>query len=368
MAPVVQEIGRAPDLESLVLVTAQHRQLLDQVLAWFGIQVDADLNVMVGGQTLTHITTTVLSGCERVFADLRPDLVLVHGDTTTTLAAALAAYYARLPVGHVEAGLRTGDKYSPYPEEANRRLADAVADLHFAPTTWARDNLLREGTPPGNIFVTGNTAIDALLRTVGPTAARCAHASERLLLVEAHRRESFGRPMEEIMLAVRDVVRAFPDLHVLCSVHPNPNVEPVVRRYLEGEPRVELHAPFDYPDWARRMASAHLIATDSGGLQEEAPALGTPVVLLRAKTERPEAVAAGTVAIAGTGRKAISDTLARLLRDPVAYGRMASARNPYGDGQAAERTVQAIRYRLGLAADPPKEWVYEDEHCTNSKR
>lgn len=357
MAPVVQELGRSPDLQPLVAVTAQHRDLLDQVLEGFGIRPDADLDLMVGGQTLTHVTTRVLEGCERVFADLRPDLVLVHGDTTTTMAASLAAYYARLPVGHVEAGLRTGDRYAPYPEEANRHLTDVLAELHFAPTEWARDNLLREGTVPDGVFVTGNTAIDALLRTLGGQRRRPAGTeASRVLLVEAHRRESFGRPMEEIMLAVRDVVRAFPDLHVVCSVHPNPNVEPVVRRCLEGEPRVELHSPFGYAEWARRMAAAYLIATDSGGLQEEAPALGTPVVLLREKTERPEAVAAGTVAIAGTDRRSVAGTLSRLLADAAAYGRMASARNPYGDGRAAERTVQALRYRLGLRPDRPEEW------------
>jgi UDP-N-acetylglucosamine 2-epimerase (non-hydrolysing) len=371
MAPVVQELGRAPDIEPLVAVTAQHRQLLDQVLAWFGIHPDADLDVMVDGQTLTHITTRVLEGCARVFSDLRPDFVLVHGDTTTTLAAALAAYYARLPLGHVEAGLRTGDKYAPYPEEANRRLTDALADLHLAPTDWARDNLLREGTSPETVVVTGNTAIDALLRTArGAAAARGPRRAgqPRVLLVEVHRRENFGRPMEEIVLAVRDVVRRFPDLRAVFSVHPNPNVEAVVRRHLEGEPRVELHPPFDYPEWARRMASAHLIATDSGGLQEEAPALGTPVVVLREKTERPEAVAAGTAVVAGTGREAVAATLARVLGDPAEHARMASARNPYGDGRAAERTVEAVRHRLGLRPDRPEEWAYAAGRCASSKR
>lgn len=365
MAPVVQEIRRAPDLEALVLVSAQHRDLLDQVLARFDIEPDADLDLMVGSQTLTHITTRVLEGCERRFADLRPDLVLVHGDTTTTMAASLAAYYARLPLGHVEAGLRTGDKYAPYPEEVNRRITDGLADLHFAPTAWARDNLLREGTPAASVFVTGNTGIDALMGMVRPVERG---SRERVLLVECHRRENFGRPMEEIFLAVRDTVRAFDDLRVVCSVHPNPNVEPVVRRLLAGEPRVELHPPFEYREWAWRMASAYLIATDSGGVQEEAPALGTPVVLLRDKTERPEAVAAGTVAVAGTDRATVGAILSRLLSDPVEHARMAAAPNPYGDGRAAQRTVHVIRHHLGLEPEPPVEWNSNGVHCANSKR
>jgi UDP-N-acetylglucosamine 2-epimerase (non-hydrolysing) len=354
MAPVIQELARAGDVEPVTVVTAQHRELLDRVLGHFGIEPAADLDVMVPGQSLTHTTTRVLERLEPVLARLKPDLVLVHGDTTTTLAAALAAFYARIPVGHVEAGLRTGDKYAPYPEEMNRRLTDAVADLHFAPTPRARDNLRREGVPDETVFVTGNTAIDALLRTVRP-----GRRDGRVLLVEAHRRENFGGPLEQVALAIRDVARRFPDLRVVCSVHPNPNVRGVFRQVLSSEPNVELHDPFDYVEWAQQMARAYLIATDSGGVQEEAPALGTPVVLLRDKTERPEAVEAGTVLVAGTDRARVAEVITWLLQDGEAHRRMEGARNPFGDGHAAERIVAAIRHRLGLSAEPPPQWEPE---------
>jgi UDP-N-acetylglucosamine 2-epimerase (non-hydrolysing) len=352
MAPVVQELRDAPDLEALTLVSAQHRRLLDQVLEHFAIRPDADLDVMVPGQSLTHTTTAVLERLEPVLREHRPGLVLVHGDTTTTLAASLAAYYAGIPVGHVEAGLRTGDRRAPFPEEMNRRLADALCEMHFAPTPGARENLLREGLAPDGIFVTGNTAIDALLRTAGAPHPR----RPRLLLCEAHRRENFGQPMEDIVLAVRDTVRAFEDLEVVYSVHPNPRVKGVVERHLAGEPRVSLRDPFDYVEWARLMAEAYIILTDSGGIQEEAPSLGVPVVLVRDKTERPEAVQAGTVVVAGTQRGRIAATLRRLCADPAAHRQMARAANPFGDGHAAARIVGAIRFVHGLTDRAPEPW------------
>ncbi len=359
MAPVVQALAAHPAVDSLVLVTAQHREMLDQVLDHFGIQPDYDLNIMQAGQTLEGVTARALEGVVRVYDEARPDLVLVHGDTTTTFAAALGAFYRRVPVGHVEAGLRTRNKYSPFPEEINRHLTGVLADLHFAPTDVARENLLAEGVPAEAIHVTGNTAIDALLGTVRddyrfthPLLAAMDFNGRRVLAVEAHRRENWGRPMEDICLALRDVVRRHPDVDLIYSVHRNPQVAGVVERILCGEPRVHLLPPLSYPDWANLMARSYLIITDSGGLQEEAPSLGKPVVLLRDTTERPEALAAGTVLQAGTDRERIVHAVTTLLTDPAAYSRMARAVNPYGDGRAARRILRAIlskRDTLGLA-------------------
>jgi UDP-N-acetylglucosamine 2-epimerase (non-hydrolysing) len=343
MAPVVQALARAEDMRPLVIVTAQHRELLDATLAVFGIVPDHDLDLMTPDQSLEGLTARALVGCTEVLRRERPDLVLVHGDTSTTMAGAIAAYYAGLPLGHVEAGLRTGDKREPFPEEINRRVADVLSDLYFAPTAAARDNLLREGVPAGRIFVTGNTAVDAVLAGAALRAATPEPARARRIAVEVHRRESFGQPLRDVVLALRDVARAFPDVELVWSVHPNPNVGPVVRELLEGEPRVTLMAPPEYPDWVAVMAGAHLIVTDSGGLQEEAPALHRPVVCTRNKTERPEAVEAGTVVLAGTERQAVFDAVARLLQDPEAYRRCAEAQNPFGDGHAAERIVAAVR-------------------------
>lgn len=307
MAPVVAELRETPGIRSLVLVTAQHREMLDQVLDHFRIRPDHDLNIMQAGQSLTDITTRALEGAFEVFGRAQPDLVLVHGDTTTTFAAALAAFYRRIPVGHVEAGLRTRNKYSPFPEEINRHLTGVLADLHFAPTEVARANLLDEGVPADRIWVTGNTAIDALLRTVredyrfgAESLKRLDLRGRRMLLVEAHRRENWGEPMERICRALAEIVRRSPDVELVYSVHPNPRVADVVRRHLGGRERVHLLDPLPYPEWANLMARAYLIITDSGGLQEEAPSLGKPVVLLRDTTERPEAVAAGTVRQVGT--------------------------------------------------------------------
>jgi UDP-N-acetylglucosamine 2-epimerase (non-hydrolysing) len=301
---------------------------------------------MQPGQTLTDIAAASLPGLEAVMAEETPDLVLVHGDTSTTLWGALAAFYRKIPVGHVEAGLRTGDKFAPFPEEMNRRLVGGLADLHFAPTAWARDNLRREGVAEEDIFVTGNTAVDALLWTVGRAAGLPAREG-RLLLVDAHRRENLGEPMEEICLSVRELAGTYPDLRVIFSVHPNPWVVEPARRLLGGVERVRLVDPLSYPEWAGLMAQATFILSDSGGIQEEAASLGVPVLLLREVTERPEAVAAGTVRVVGTKRGSILPACRRLLDDPLERERMSRATNPYGDGRAAQRIAQIIEYRFG---------------------
>ncbi len=363
MAPVVRRLREAPDVSSRVLVTAQHREMLDQVLEHFGIEPDYDLDIMRERQSLEDVTVRSLRGVADVLRRVRPDLVLVHGDTTTTMAGALAAFYHHIAIGHVEAGLRTGDKYAPFPEEMNRHLTGVLADLHFAPTRTARENLLREGVDPARIWVTGNTAIDALLDTVrpdyvfsDPTLASLVGDSRRVLAVEAHRRENWGAPLEEICAALAEVVRNHPDVLLVYSVHLNPAVQEPVHRHLGGLERVVLVPPISYPDWANLLVRSHLVVTDSGGLQEEAPALGKPVVLLREVTERPEALAAGTVWQAGVRRERIVHAITTLLTDEQVYRRMARAVNPYGDGRAAERIVSAIRYFFGLSLASPQEY------------
>lgn len=343
MAPVVAALHAKPTLRPVVIVTAQHRELLDRTLAVFGIVPDHDLDLMTPDQSLEALTARALVGCTQVLRAERPDLVLVHGDTATTMAGALAAYYAGIPAGHVEAGLRTGDKRQPFPEEMNRRVADALCDIYFAPTAAARDNLLREGIPPERVHVTGNTAVDAVLSVAASRrAAADPPAGLRQIAVEVHRRENFGQPLREVVLALREVVRSFPEVRLLWSVHPNPNVAPLVRELMAGEPRVSLLDPPEYADWVGIMADSYLLVTDSGGLQEEAPALHKPVVVTREKTERPEAVASGTVVLAGTDRRRVFTSVATLLRDESAYRRCAEASNPFGDGHAADRIVAAI--------------------------
>lgn len=353
MAPVVHALRAHPDLEPVVVVTAQHRHMLDQVLEIFGIAPDADLDIMQPGQTLPDITARILQKMTPVLAALQPDLVLVHGDTSTTLATAMAAFYARIPLGHVEAGLRTGNMQAPWPEEMNRRLVAPLCDLHFAPTTSARDNLLREGIPAGRIRVTGNTVIDALLevdaRLRGESDLRKAMAARfpfldparRLVLVTGHRRENFGGGFERICQALAEIARR-EDVQVVYPVHLNPNVQEPVRRLLSGLSNVHLIEPLEYLPFVYLMQQAHLILTDSGGVQEEAPSLGKPVLVMRETTERPEAVEAGTVALVGTDRQRIVRALSRLLDDPAEYSRMAAAHNPYGDGSAAIRIGEAI--------------------------
>jgi UDP-N-acetylglucosamine 2-epimerase (non-hydrolysing) len=365
MAPVVKALQGRPDLfDARVCVTAQHRQMLDQVLSLFDIRPDFDLDIMRPGQDLYDITANVLQGLKGVLAQAKPDLVLVHGDTTTTMAATLAAYYQRIPVGHVEAGLRTHDKYAPFPEEINRRVTGAVADLHFAPTTAARDNLLREGVDPATIHVTGNTVVDALLAVV-EQVRQPAQAAEvrdylrsrlpedstlltphpsRVILVTGHRRENFGTGFENICRALAEIAEAYPDAEIVYPVHLNPNVQEPVRRILGGggHGNVHLIEPVDYLPFVWLMDRSYLIITDSGGVQEEAPSLGKPVLVMRETTERPEAVAAGTVRLVGTDRGRIVAEAARLLDDPAAYRAMSMAHNPYGDGQAAARIADVL--------------------------
>lgn len=357
MAPVIKELERHPDkFKSVVCVTAQHRQMLDQVLDLFGIRPDHDLDIMKPGQSLFDVTCNVLMGLKPVLEMERPDIVLVHGDTTTTMAASLAAFYCRVRVGHVEAGLRTGNKYAPYPEEINRKVAGALTDLHFAPTAASRANLLKEGVEPAAIHVTGNTVIDALLdvaeRVRGDEELRCRFDREfsfldtakRLILVTGHRRENFGEGFEHICHALADIVRSRPDLEILYPVHLNPNVQEPVRRILGGRDteRIHLIEPVDYLPFVYLMNRSYLIITDSGGVQEEAPSLGKPVLVMRETTERPEAVEAGTVKLVGVDREKIVGETLRLLDDLNAYRSMGMAHNPYGDGKAAKRIAAVL--------------------------
>ena len=360
MAPVIKELERHPDsIQSVVCVTAQHRQMLDQVLNLFEISADYDLDIMRPGQDLFDITCNVLQGLKPVLAKELPDVVLVHGDTSTTMAATIAAYYLRIRVGHVEAGLRTHDKFSPFPEEINRRVTGAIADLHFAPTAASRDNLLREGIADRDIFVTGNTVVDALLEVSRRISADSAlagrlaadfsflHPEKRLVLVTGHRRENFGTGFENICGALADIAQRNPDVEILYPVHLNPNVQEPVRRILGGGQLTNVHLiePVDYLPFVYLMNRSHLIITDSGGVQEEAPSLGKPVLVMRDTTERPEALLAGTVKLVGTDRRAIAEETNLLLDDADAYLAMSLAHNPYGDGKAAQR-IQDVLHQL----------------------
>ncbi|MBI2436116.1 MAG: UDP-N-acetylglucosamine 2-epimerase (non-hydrolyzing) [Candidatus Hydrogenedentes bacterium] len=349
MAPVIRELLRREDsIEVRVCLTAQHRELLDQVIRLFTLPVDHDLDVMAPDQSITQVTTSVLTGLGRVLAAARPEIVLVHGDTTTSFAAALAAFYQKIPVGHVEAGLRTYTRYSPFPEEMNRRLCDALCTYHYAPTAGARENLLREHLLPEHIVVTGNTVIDALLHTAAQPCTFTDPVLEglgrerRLLLVTAHRRESFGAPFRAICTAIRDLVARHEDLEVVYPVHPNPQVQRTVYEMLAGIERVHLVEPLEYLPFVHLMKKSHLILTDSGGIQEEAPSLRKPVLVMREVTERPEAVAAGVVQLVGVAYDAIVKGVERLLGDEGAYRRMASGANPYGDGHASARIAEHL--------------------------
>lgn len=350
MAPVVKMIEASADMESVVCVTAQHREMLDQVLSLFAIVPDYDLNIMKSGQTLSEITSRALLGIEEVLLEAKPDIVLVHGDTTTTFTASLAAFYHQIPVGHVEAGLRSGNKYSPYPEEMNRTLTGRMAELHFAPTQGNYDNLIREGISSDRIWITGNTVIDALKMVVRddyqfdvPELNRVDFGNKRTLLLTAHRRENLGEPMENIFKAILKVHKHNPDVEVIFPVHLNPKVRSLAKQYFEDKRFIHLIEPLDYEPFANLQARVDLILTDSGGIQEEAPALGKPVLVLRTETERPEAVAAGTVGMAGIETDTIFAMTHELLNNPDTYNRMANAVNPYGDGTAASRTRDAIR-------------------------
>ena len=361
MAPLIKQMQRTGEIEPVLCLTAQHREMLDQVLSLFKLEPHYDLNIMQANQSLTHITIRALEGLVEVLQKEQPDLVLVQGDTTTTLAGALAAFYQKIPLGHVEAGLRTGERYDPYPEEINRKLNSVMAELHFAPTSLAMENLLREGIRPETIFLTGNTVIDALQTTVQPDYAfsepelqKLDFSRYRILLAETHRRENLGAPMESIVLALHDLLEAFPDTHLVFPVHKNPEVRKIVFRVLEGHPRVTLLEPLDPFTFHNLMARSHLILTDSGGIQEEAPSLGKPVLVLRRVTERPEAIDAGTALLAGTSREDIVTFASRLLSEPSAYDAMAKAANPYGDGFASLRICHAILYYLGRIPVPPE--------------
>ena len=354
MAPLVKALMRREACEVKVCVTAQHRQMLDQVLSLFAITPDFDLDLMKPGQDLSDITAKVILGLRDVFRQWRPDMVLVHGDTTTTLAASLAAYYAKIAIGHVEAGLRTHDRYSPWPEEMNRTLTGALATIHFAPTTTARDHLLREGIAPETIHVTGNSVIDPLLEVVEKiktdTALQAAldaqfdflDANKKLILVTGHRRENFGDGFERICRALLEIA-ARGDVAILYPVHLNPNVQEPVARMLSANAAIHLIAPQEYLAFVYLMHRAHLIITDSGGVQEEAPSLGKPVLVIRDTTERPEAVAAGTVKLVGTDTDTITREANRLLDDAAAYAAMAQAHNPYGDGKTAARIAEILQ-------------------------
>lgn len=346
MAPVVMELNKYPDLfESIVCVTAQHREMLDQVLELFNIKPDFDLNIMKPNQNLWQVTSDVLLGMKEVFEKSNPHIVLVHGDTTTTLATSLSAFYAKIPVGHVEAGLRTFNKYYPFPEEINRVVADAASTLYFAPTDTSVENLRKSGITQG-VYKTGNTVIDALLYTVQnhetDLSKLALDKNLKTILLTSHRRENFGEPLENICNAVKILVEKNPDIQVVYPVHLNPNVRKTVFSMLEGIDRIKLIEPLDYAPFATLIKESHIILTDSGGVQEEAPSLGKPVLVLRDETERPEAVEFGTVKLVGSNIKLITDSVQELLDSEEAYKRMASATNPYGDGVASARIISAI--------------------------
>ena len=351
MAPLLKAMQASRKLESIVAVSAQHREMLDQVLQLFDIRPNYDLNLMRPGQTLSDITSAVLSGLHPILEQEKPDLLLVHGDTTTTFAAAMAAYYHQVPVGHVEAGLRSGDKYAPYPEECNRRLTGVLTDLHFAPTETAAANLRLEKVPEQQIFITGNTVIDALLSALEKPCPLDGLGLEqvdwtkKVILMTCHRRENWGEPMEQIFTATADFLRANPDCQLVIPLHKNPLVREIAYRCLGGSTQVHYCEPLDYLPFCHVMKKSHLVLTDSGGLQEEAPALGKPVLVLRDVTERPEAVEAGTAMLAGTGYDSVFRHLEMLFDQPELYARMAQARNPYGDGHAAERIAAILEAR-----------------------
>ena len=358
MAPLVKELARSPEITSLCCVTAQHREMLDSVLQVFSLEPDWDLNIMTPQQTLSTITSRCLTGMDEAIEALKPNMILVHGDTSTTFAGALSAFYHKVPVGHVEAGLRTYDKYSPYPEEMNRRLVTSLADLYFCPTAANRDNLAREGVTQG-VYITGNTVIDALKTTVQKDYVFSTdllntldYTHRKIILVTCHRRENYGAPMEQIMTALCQLTEEHPEAELVYPVHLSPAVQEAAKKYLSGHERIHLIAPLAANEMHNLMSRCYLVMTDSGGLQEEAPALGKPVLVLRRETERPEAVAAGTVRLAGVEREAILTEGRRLLEDSAAYAAMARAVNPYGDGFACRRIREAVLHHFGRGPAP----------------
>jgi len=358
MAPLVLALKqRSDEFEAVTVVSAQHRQMLDQVLEIFKITPDYDLDIMKARQTLDEITSNVLLHLGDVIEKEKPDIVLVHGDTTTTFAASVSAFYHQTAIGHVEAGLRTWDKYSPFPEEMNRQLTDVLSDLYFAPTTQSEANLLQENHKAENIFVTGNTAIDALKQTVQDDyhhdVLDLVDADKRMILVTMHRRENQGEPMRRVFAVMRDVVEHYDDVEIIYPVHLNPVVQEAAHDILGNHPRIHLIDPLDVVDFHNLAARSYFIMTDSGGVQEEAPSLGKPVLVLRDTTERPEGVAAGTLKLVGTNPEPVREAMEQLLTDDAEYKRMATAKNPYGDGEASRRILDAISYHFGQRTDKP---------------
>lgn len=374
MAPLVKELEKTPEIESIVCVTAQHREMLDQVLEIFDLHPQYDLNIMQARQTLAGITTRALTGLEEVMGKEKPDIVLVHGDTSTTFAGALAAYYNQIKVGHVEAGLRTYDKYQPFPEEMNRRLTGALTDLHFAPTPLAKEHLLKENISEDGIFITGNTVIDALAHTIEEDYTftvdelnKIDFKGKRVIAMTAHRRENLGEPLRNICRAVKRLVEEYPDVEVVYAVHKNPAVVEPVHEILGGNDRIHLTDPLDLKDMHNLMCRSFFVMTDSGGLQEEVPSMGKPVLVLRNVTERPEGVEAGTLKLAGTEEDVIYRMAKELLDDNEEYEKMAQAKNPFGDGQASRRIVESILYAFGKKKDRPDEYVLQKNHENEPK-
>lgn len=360
MAPLVLALQADERFEAITTVTAQHREMLDQVLKIFQIEPDYDLNIMHKEQTLTEITANVLTKLDQVIKAVRPDIILVHGDTTTTFAASVAAFYNQVAIGHVEAGLRTWNKYSPFPEEMNRQMTDDLADLYFAPTEESKANLLKENQAAAKIFVTGNTAIDALKQTVSSDYQHELLAKldsgHKLILVTMHRRENQGQPMARVFRTLLEVVEQRPEVEVIYPVHLSPKVQKLAHEILGKHERIHLIAPLDVVDFHNLAAKSYFIMTDSGGVQEEAPSLGKPVLVLRDTTERPEGVSAGTLKLVGTEPAKVKTAMLELLDDPNVYQQMAQAQNPYGDGQASQRILAAIAYHFGLSEQRPKEF------------
>lgn len=357
MAPLVLELKNDPELQPIVVVTAQHREMLDSVLETFDITPDYDLNIMKQGQTLSEVTSRVLGGLESVIQEAKPDMILVHGDTTTTFAGSLAAFYNEVAIGHVEAGLRTWNKYSPFPEEMNRQMTGVLADLHFSPTDQSKHNLLQENKKDESIVVTGNTAIDALSTTVSDDYESDIinrHEGKRIVLLTAHRRENIGKPMENIFKAVRQIVEEHEDVVVVYPMHKNPKVRNIANQILSDHERIELIEPLEVIDFHNFAANSHLILTDSGGVQEEAPSLGKPVLVLRDTTERPEGVEAGTLKLVGIEQDIVYKETKTLLTDQALYERMSIAQNPYGDGKASKRICENIKYYFDILTEAPE--------------
>lgn len=362
MAPLVLQLKKEEQLEPVVVVTAQHREMLDSVLETFNIQPDYDLNVMKPGQTLSQVTSRVLTGLEDIIKEVQPDMILVHGDTTTTFAGSLAAFYNEISIGHVEAGLRTWNKYSPFPEEMNRQMTGIMADLHFAPTEQAEKNLLNENKDPQSVVVTGNTAIDAMHTTIDQdyqSEIIQRHQDKRIILLTSHRRENIGQPMENIFKAARRIVEEVEDAVIVYPMHKNSKVRDIARQYLSDHDRIELIEPLEVVDFHNFAHQSYLILTDSGGVQEEAPSLGKPVLVLRDTTERPEGVEAGTLKLAGTEEEDVYRLTKELLTDKELYQSMSIAQNPYGDGHASERICNHIRHYFGLTQTKPESFKPE---------